>query len=47
LERLRAALKRVIDDPALAQRLADNARQTVEGKTWTARAKQILEIILT
>lgn len=47
VDSLRAALKRVIDDPALAQRLAANARQTVEGKTWTARAKQILEIILT
>jgi glycosyltransferase involved in cell wall biosynthesis len=41
---LRAALERILVDPALAGRLAVAARQTAAGHTWQARAQKILEL---
>ncbi len=46
VEALAAAIRRLRDDPALRQRLADNAYATVmESYTWDARAKAILEVL--
>ena len=37
------AAQRLLSDPALGQRLADQARQDVAGHTWNSRAAQSLE----
>ncbi|MBI3244043.1 MAG: glycosyltransferase family 4 protein [Chloroflexi bacterium] len=42
---LRAAIERVLRDPALANRLAAEAQQTARRYTWAERAKRILEMI--
>jgi len=44
-ESLQAAIARILADPALADRLAANARQTAQSHTWVARAKSILELV--
>lgn len=43
---LAAALRRLRDDPALADRLAHQAAQDVAGYTWEARARRILAFIV-
>lgn len=45
VDSLRAALVRVIENPALSHYLATNARRTAEEHSWVARAKRILEIL--
>jgi glycosyltransferase involved in cell wall biosynthesis len=39
------AVERLLDEPGLAQRLADAARQTAAGLTWDARARRVLEFL--
>lgn len=46
VEALAAAIRKLRDDPALRQRLADAAYQIVmDGYTWEARAKKILSVM--
>jgi glycosyltransferase involved in cell wall biosynthesis len=40
---LAAALRQLLADPALGQRLAHHARRDVEAYSWRARAEQILK----
>lgn len=42
---LRAAIQRLLADPALAGRLARAARQTAAGHSWEARARMILGLV--
>lgn len=42
---LAAALRRLLDDPALAERLGAQAARDVQGNTWAARADRILAFI--
>jgi glycosyltransferase involved in cell wall biosynthesis len=46
VDALAEAIRRLRDDPALRQRLADNAHALVmESYTWDARAKAILKVL--
>jgi glycosyltransferase involved in cell wall biosynthesis len=45
-EALAAGLSRVLDDGALSQRLAARARLDVEAYSWDARAKRMLEFLM-
>jgi glycosyltransferase involved in cell wall biosynthesis len=42
---LAAGLRRLLDDAALAARLAARARQEVEGRTWEARARAVVRFV--
>jgi glycosyltransferase involved in cell wall biosynthesis len=42
---LRASIQRLVTENDLADRLANNARQSVQAHTWLARAKAILGLV--
>ncbi|MGI8424684.1 MAG: glycosyltransferase [Chloroflexota bacterium] len=44
-ERLAAGITTVLGDPTLSERLANQAKQDVRGRTWTARAEQIVRFV--